>query len=72
MARHTAAGRHRLVSSGNTQGRNQHSLRRPGRAVCQCGAHSEILPSHYDRACWHREHLAAVAAGRTRLPGIPT
>jgi hypothetical protein len=38
-----------------------------GTAVCQCGLYSPHLPSSVARMQWHREHLADVLAGRTRL-----
>lgn len=32
----------------------------PGRAMCECGALSEVLSTTRQRQQWHREHKAAV------------
>lgn len=45
-----------------------YGTRQKGMAICECGAHSrESLPSAVERNAWHREHLADVIAGKTRL-----
>lgn len=31
-----------------------------GRALCECGALSEELPSRNKRAAWHRQHKAEI------------
>lgn len=36
-----------------------------GRAKCSCGALSPVLSSGAQRKAWHRQHKAAIAAGRT-------
>jgi hypothetical protein len=33
-----------------------------GRAVCECGAASEVLRTRAARLAWHREHKGAVVA----------
>lgn len=47
----------RLLDSGGQVVRSG-----PGRAKCECGALSEVLPSTSARQKWHRDHKRTVAA----------
>lgn len=38
------------------------ALRPSGRALCECGAESPVLPSTAARKRWHREHKDAIRA----------
>ena len=37
-----------------------HNTPTPGRAMCECGAMSKVLPSGGARKRWHKEHKAAM------------
>lgn len=59
---------HRLHPGPLAYTERRRQITTPGMAICQCGAHSaDILPSRHDRIAWHRQHLADVIAGKTRL-----